>query len=339
MLKNMKKVLFLGVTKYNLASDLHLQKKFEGLSAQAGLSKGIAPYVLAKGGFCSQRKWGADFLLLPAGIFYWPLAFVAAFWICLTKKMDTVVCQGPLVEGLVGTILKKILGKELIVELHGDWGFKKNLSKIAPISLKNADKVRGVANYLIAKAKKISPDKAYYLFPTFTDLDDFLKEENTSFQKYILFVGRKDVVKGIKYLEEAYELIRSDFPGFELVMVGEGLPAGKLPLEETRKKMKDCYCLVVPSITEGLPRVILEAMALGKPVVASNVGGIPDLVKDGQTGFLFEVANSKELAEKLRILLNDEKLAIEMGQKGREIIKENFSNEKYIDNYLRMINQ
>ena len=333
LLKNMKKVLFLGVTKYDLAKDLHLQRKFEGLAG------GIRPFVIAKGGFCIQRKWGAEFVLFPAGIFYWPLAFVAAFLICLTKKIDTVVCQGPLIEGLVGTVIKKILGKELIVELHGDWGFKKNLSKIALISLKNADKIRGVAVYLVEKAKRIAPDKSYYLFPTFTDLNDFLKEENTAFQKYILFVGRNDVVKGIKYLEEAYKIVKPGFPDFELVMVGEGLPAGKLSLKETREKMKDCYCLVVPSLTEGLPRVIMEAMALGKPVVASNVGGIPDLVEDGQTGFLFEVANSQELAEKLRTLLSDENLAIEMGRKGREIIKENFSNEKYIDNYLRMINQ
>lgn len=328
----MKKVLFLGVTKYNLEKDLHLQMKFEALS------RGIDPYIIAKGKFCFQKKWGANFYLFPAGIFYWPMAFGTAFWLCLTRKIDTIVCQGPLVEGLVGTMLKKIFNNELIVELHGDWGFKKNLSKIAPISLKSADKIRGVANYLIEKSKQHAPNKPYFLFPTFTNLNDFLHEENISFQKYILFVGRNDVVKGIKYLQEAYELIKSDFPDFALVLVGEGLPTGKLSLQETRNKMKDCYCLVVPSLTEGLPRVILEAMALGKPVIVSNVGGIPDLVKDGQTGFLCQAGDSWDLAEKLRILLSNEGLAIEMGRRGKEIIKQNFSNEKYINNYLQMIN-
>jgi len=116
------------------------------------------------------------------------------------------------------------------------------------------------------------------------------------------------------------------------------LPEGKLSLAETKNKMKNCYCLVLPSITEGLPRVIMEAMALGKPVVASRVGGIPDLIQDGQNGFLFEVGNSKELAEKLRILLNNKTLAVEMGKKGQELIQSKFSNEKYISNYLQMIN-
>ena len=102
--------------------------------------------------------------------------------------------------------------------------------------------------------------------------------------------------------------------------------------------MGNCYCLVVPSVSEGLPRVIMEAMALAKPVVASNVGGIPDLVKDGQTGFLFEAGNVEQLADKLRTLLSNKPLAIEIGNRGRELVQSKFSNEKYIYNYLEMIN-
>ena len=329
----MKNVLFIGVTKYDLAKDVHLRKKFEGLS------EGITPYVLARGKMTFGRKlWGAEFYLLPKTIFFWPMAFVLAFWLCLVKKIDVIVAQGPLMEGLTGAILKKILKKDLIVELHGDWGFKKNLAKIAPISLKNADKIRGVASYLIEKAQKIVSQKQYFLFPTFTDLDDFLSETGIKFDNYILFVGRADKTKGINYLTEAFSKIENDFPDFKLVLVGEGMPGGKLSLEQVREKMKNCYCLAVPSISEGLPRVIMEAMALAKPIIASNVGGIPDLLKDGQNGFLFEPRNSDELAKKLKILLSDKDLAVKMGQKGRDLIQSQFSNEKYIANYLQMIN-
>ena len=101
--------------------------------------------------------------------------------------------------------------------------------------------------------------------------------------------------------------------------------------------MKNCYCLVVPSLSEGLPRVILEAQALSKPVIASRVGGIPEIIKDGENGFLVNPGDADDLAEKLRILLSDKKLAIEMGKRGREIIQEKFSNEEYIKNYLDMI--
>ncbi len=331
----MKNVLFIGVTKYNLEKDLHLKKKFEGLS------QGVKPYVLAKGRPFHSQVWGAEFYLLPPW-FFWPVALKLAFWLCLTKKIDTICVQGPLLEGLVGTALKTILRKELIVELHGDWeerlpAFKKALTFFAKISLRNADKIRAVANYLALKAQKYVPHKPYFLFPTFTDLDGFLAEKNIRFDNYILFVGRDDRVKGVKYLIEAFDKIRPEFPDFKLVLAGEGLPEGKLPLGEVRKRMRDCYCLVVPSLSEGLPRVIMEAMALGKPVIASNVGGIPDLVKNGETGFLSEAGNPENLSQKMRILLSNKNLAVEMGKKGREIIEDKFSNQKYIDNYLKMI--
>lgn len=335
MLKIMKKVLFLGVTRFNLSENLHLKAKYEGLS------RGIKPYVLAKGRPFHKNIWGAEFYLLRPK-FFWLQAPIAAFWICSRKKIDTIVVQGPLLEGLLGAFLKMIFHKELIVELHGDWeerspAIKGVLTFFAKKVLARADKIRAVANYLILKAKKYAPDKTYFLFPTFTDLNDFLAEKDIRFDQEVLFVGRNDRVKGIKYLEEAFASIEKDFPGFKLSLVGEGLPEGKLPLTEVRNRMKNCYCLVLPSVTEGLPRVILEAMALAKPVVASRVGGIPDLVQDGVTGFLFEVGNVRELAEKLKTLLSDRSIAVEMGQRGRALILDQFSNEKYLANYLAMI--
>ncbi|MBI2450082.1 MAG: glycosyltransferase family 4 protein [Candidatus Nealsonbacteria bacterium] len=329
----MKNVLFISVTKYDLEKDVHLRKKFEGLA------RGIKSYVLARGKMTFGKKlWGAEFYLLPRNVFFWPSAFCLSFWLCLFKRIDVIVAQSPLMEGFVGVILKKILGKELIIEMHGDWEVKKSIAFLAPFSFRNADKIRGVAQYLIDKAEKIAPDKPYFIFPTFTDLDDFLTESDIKFNNFVLLVGRNDPVKGVKYLVEAFDKIKQEFLDFKLVLAGEGLPDGKLSLIEVRERMRDCYCLIVPSLSEGLPRVILEAMALGKPVIASNVGGIPDLVKDGQTGFLFEVGNVEQLAEKLRTLLRNKNIAVEMGRRGRELVQNKFSNEKYTDNYLRMIN-
>jgi len=335
-LKNMKKVLFIGPTRFNLKKNLHLKDKYESLS------RGIKPYVLAKGSPSHRKVWGAEFYLFPP-LLFWFLAPRVAFFLCLTKKIDVIVCQGPLLEGLLGILLKKVLRKELIIEVHGDWeerlpSMKKVLTFFAKFSLRSADKIRGVAEYLILKAKKYAPNKPYFLFPTFTDLNDFLKETDIRFDNYILLVGRDDRVKGVQYLKEAYSLIEKDFPGLKLILVGEGLPEGKLSLAGIKERMKNCFCLAVPSTTEGLPRVIMEAMALGKPVVGSRVGGIPDLIHDGKNGFLFEVGNSNELSEKLRALLSNREMAIEMGKKGRELIQGKFSNEKYIANYLQMIN-
>jgi len=365
--KFMKNVLFIGVTQYNLKNpemQIHLKKKFEGLN------QGIKPYVLAKGKPFYKKIWNTEFYLLPQKIFLL-LAFPLGLYLCLAKKIDTVIAQSPLIEGFLGTILKKILKKELIIEIHGDWEEGPFLLKkrrfeflerkfvpiFAKISFKNANKIRAVSNYLKEKVQKITPSKPYFIFPTFTDIDLFLSEKDIKFDNFILFVGVLEKVKGIEYLIEAFSKIEKEFPQFKLVLIGKGSKRknleylisnlklsdkvefkGKLSLEETKNVMKNCYCLVLPSLSEGLGRVLMEAMALGKPVIGSNVGGIPDLIKDGENGFLFEPKNSDQLTEKLRILLRDKNLAIEMGKKGREFIKENFSDEKYIENYIKMIN-
>ncbi len=351
-----KKVLFIGVTKYNLEKDIHLRKKFEGLS------QGMKAYVLAKGRPFHKKIWGAEFYLLPKNIFFWLLAPFLAFWLCLVKKIDVIIAQSPLMEGLVGSILKKIFKKELIVEIHGDWeaGFpkiRKFLNCLAKFSLTNADKIRAISNFTAKKAKAICPHKPYFFFPTFTDIDSFLNETEIKFENFILFVGNLQRIKGVDILIYAFSEISKEFPEFKLVLVGEGPERenlrsqilhlgiedkvefkGKLSLKDTKNVMKNCYCLVLPSRSEGLGRVLIEAMALSKPVLGSRVGGILDLIKDGHNGFLFEAGNSNKLAEKLRILLSNKNLAMEMGKKGKKFIQDNFSNKKYIENYISMIN-
>ncbi|MDO8265052.1 MAG: glycosyltransferase family 4 protein [Candidatus Parcubacteria bacterium] len=363
----MKKVLFIGVTGRSLAKngDFHLAGKYKGLTS------GMEVFDLAKGGPAHIKKWGADFYLLPSGILFWPICFMAAFWICLTKKIDVIVSQSPLIDGFLGVILKKILKKELIIEIHGDWKEGPFLSKkrrmeflqrkfipfLAKISLKNADKIRTVAKYLAEEARKIAPDKPYILFPTFTDLDIFLNEKEVRSNNYILFVGTLEKVKGVEYLIEAFSKIHKNFSEFRLLIIGKGSEEnylkdmalkfniadkvefrGKLSLIETKDIMKDCYCFILPSLSEGLPRVIIEAMALSKPVIGSDAGGIPELVQDGINGFLFKSGDSGSLAEKMRTLLSKKELAKEFGIKGRMFAEQNFSNDKYIENYIKMIN-
>ncbi len=82
---------------------------------------------------------------------------------------------------------------------------------------------------------------------------------------------------------------------------------------------------VLPSFFEGMGRVLLEAMAMGKPVVASSVGGIPDLVHHGKTGLLVTPGSVSELKSGLLTLIRNKALAKEMGEEGRKRISEEFS--------------
>ncbi len=100
---------------------------------------------------------------------------------------------------------------------------------------------------------------------------------------------------------------------------------------------------VLSTYTEGISNSILEYMALGKPAVATEGGGTKELIIDGETGFLVEQKNYIQLADKIEYLLENEKVAVEMGEKGRKRIKKEFGLEKmtnsYVSLYRRLLNQ
>lgn len=362
----MKKVLFIGPSFYNFKNEAslgHLKEKYWGLSKEAGV------FVLALGSPFHIKKWGSDFYLLKCKIRFLFFGLFLASWICWRKKIDVIVAQSPLLEGFFASILAKMFKKELIIEVHGDWDAifltkKRKLKGLQKImvrlfvgqSFKRVNKVRVVAGYLAEKARQFAPRAVYYNFPTYTNLNIFFNEKEIAFGKYILFVGVLYKIKGVEYLLETFNKIKNDFPDFELKIVGDGPETanlkkqakdlgiserieflGKLGLEETKNIMKKCYCLCLPSLSEGLPRVIIEAMSLAKPVVASRVGGIPEIVRDRETGFLFEKENMDDLSEKLKKILADKELAKLMGEKGEQFAREHFSIDKYITNYLKMI--
>jgi len=360
-----KRVLFIGVSSYDLTKDdPHLEKKFEGLAKQFDVVS------IARGRPFHRRQWSSEFYLIKHRSIFLPLACILGCYLCFFRKIDVVVCQSPLTEGAIGVILKKIFRKELIVEVHGDWEEapflnrrrvgSRLLKRIVPVtarmSFRNADKIRTLTNYFAERIKEVAPRKDYFIFPTFTDIDYFLEEKNTSFKKYILIVAVLSPVKNTETLIDAFSRVHKQFPGFKLVVAGEGPSAGdlvsrakdlglensvvftgKLSIQQVREAMKDCYVFVLPSLSEGFGRVLIEAMALSKPVIASRVGGIPEIVKDGENGFLIEPKDVERLAGKLSLLLSNEDLARSMGKRGREFCLTNFSNENYIRNFTEMI--
>ena len=149
------------------------------------------------------------------------------------------------------------------------------------------------------------------------------------------FVGWLLPIKGPVYLLKAMDNIWPEQPDTTLVMVGKGDLAVDLRAEALRKNINGKVkflgwredinelmhvfdMLVLPSLNEGMGRVLVEAMAAGKPVVASRVGGIPDLVKDGQTGYLVPPADEMSLADAILKVLNDREQAALMGRQGKE---------------------
>jgi glycosyltransferase involved in cell wall biosynthesis len=95
---------------------------------------------------------------------------------------------------------------------------------------------------------------------------------------------------------------------------------------------------VLPSVSEGMPITILEAMAAAKPIVATRVGGIPDTVSEGQTALLVEPKDANALAEAIIRLYQNHDLRISMGKAGRELVLSDFTSEKMVERTVHLYN-
>lgn len=167
--------------------------------------------------------------------------------------------------------------------------------------------------------------------------------------KYGLYFGRLSNEKGIETLLKAHETIKNSF---QLKVVGQGPLEKKLAVDypkvdflgyKSGNDLKDIIArssfVVVPSeCYENCSMAILEAMAMGKPVIASNIGGIPEQVLNFKTGILFEKGNIDELAAKMKLLYKDKSLRITMGKAARDRVVQKFSIDKHCNNLLKIYN-
>jgi glycosyltransferase involved in cell wall biosynthesis len=158
-------------------------------------------------------------------------------------------------------------------------------------------------------------------------------------------MGAPWFLKGADILIRAFRKIETEFPATKIRLMGyipdEHLlremigdskqiellkPQAKL---QTFQAMTDCSIYALCSRTDAAPRVVLEAMAAGKPVIGSRVGGVPYYIRDGETGLIFESENVDELAEKLRLLLNSPELRARLGQNGQRIARAQYNEAEW----------
>ena len=188
------------------------------------------------------------------------------------------------------------------------------------------------------------------LFPATMDTGELDKKYKLSGQKLVLFSGKLTKYKGVKYLIMAAKKINAT-----IGIVGDG--PERINLDQLVKNLAaenvrffgyignhDLVNLyyradvcVVPSVwDEPLGLVVLEAMATKTPVVVTRKGGIPLMVKDGYNGFFVRPRNSKEIAEKVNLLLSNETLRAKMGEKARQTVVERFSWTKIAERFEAM---
>lgn len=174
-------------------------------------------------------------------------------------------------------------------------------------------------------------------------------------KKIILFVGNLIEIKGIYILIEAFRVLCSQVPNLLLIIIGTGEEKQKLELLVDRYGLRGnvkflgwipqaelsgfynaADIFVLPSFVEGHSVALLEAMASGLPIVASDVGGNKETVENGVNGFLFESGNVKDLSEKIAIILGNYELSKNISDRSYMTYLQKFSSRTQIENYLRL---
>ena len=195
--------------------------------------------------------------------------------------------------------------------------------------------------------------------PTGVDIIKF-KPGRTNPKNRILFVANLRKVedhKGLKYLLTAVYLIKDKIPDIKLIIIGDGdyrkyyeelcndlkiiknvIFKGRLDEKELVKEYQNTNLLILPSLFEATPNVLLEAMACKKPVVGSNVGGVPYLIDNNINGLLVPPENPQALADAIIKILNNKILAKQMGENGYNKIKENFTWGIQVNKLIKVYN-
>ncbi len=191
------------------------------------------------------------------------------------------------------------------------------------------------------------------LLPLFTELETGEVDENSYNSRIILYSGRTDKEKGIPLLLKALSYLQEDF---YLIIDGKGLVLDLIKRqvkemqmerkvafccsksrEEINHNYKTCSMVIVPSIwPEPFGLSGLEAMAHSKPVIAFDVGGIPEWLSNQKTGYLIPVGDTKKLAEKINLLLKNPDIARQLGQEGRKRVMTKFNKQIHINSLLKI---
>jgi glycosyltransferase involved in cell wall biosynthesis len=264
-------------------------------------------------------------------------------------RPDAVVVQGAheAAAALAGRRLARVPAK-IVLDVHGDWRSATRLygsagrralsplaDRIATAAVRRSDAVRTVSDYTTGLVRELGVEPTA-VFPAFMDLDPFLRPvEPLPEPPQALFVGVLEHYKDIDGLAAAWRLAAPKLPGVRLELVGRGtrqhvvedllrdLPEQthwipELPTAGVAEALDRATILVLPSRSEGMGRVLVEALCRGRGVVASRVGGIVDVIADGVNGILVEPRNPVALADALVRVLGDPALAARLAKAAHE---------------------
>jgi len=269
-----------------------------------------------------------------------------------------------------GTIFGKKAGISRIISNRRDAGFWRNgfhilayrwvnrwVSKIVVVSKEIKDIVIRDERVRDKKIEAIHNGIDLARFEGLTLSHSKLRELNL-FQngKVIVCIGNLRPVKGHKFLIEAAKIVVGEIPDARFLLIGQGQLKDDLESMVDQFDLKNNFYLlgrrtdvpellaetdvcVLPSLSEGLSNTLLEYMAAGKPIVATNAGGNPEVILDQINGLLVNTGDPKDIADKLLYLLRNSEECHRLGFKAKENAREHFAVQKMIERYENLFDK
>ncbi len=345
------RALFVGRMRYSLPLPEWLAKKWDAIEPE--LDYRVLGAAASGSGPSNHRfhlSRPARPRILDGMLFYLRLPFRVRREI-RDFQPDAIFASDPFLGAatLAGRALARS-GTKVIVEVHGDWKTFTRLygsrgrrlltplaDRIATFAVRRADSTRAVSSFtanLVQEARGVPPSA---VLTPFSDLSAFAERppEGLPSRSTILFVGALEAYKNVTGLDAAWRILAERVPEAALVIVGKGTQreiverlVREYPDRVTHHEWLDplavaaaldeATLLVLPSWPEGLGRVVIEAFARGRAVVATDAGGIPDLVAHEREGLLVAPGNVAELAASLERVLTNPALAERLGAAARE---------------------
>jgi glycosyltransferase involved in cell wall biosynthesis len=342
-----RRLLMVGRTRYSLPLSPSLARKFDALEQELDV-RVLASGARGSNGSDPRFRLVDALPMLDGPAFYALLPFRVAREL-RSEQPDAVLVQGAQETALVllGRTLARVPAR-VIVDLHGDPGAPTRLygsrarRLLAPLAdrlgraaVRRADGVRTLSPFTteLVRGQGVEPAAE---FPAFMDLDTFLEHPPAALpsEPVALFVGVLERYKAVEVLADAWRRAAPRIPSARLRLVGRGTMRDlaerlveefpgrvswteSLTTPQVAAAMDEATALVLPSRSEGLPRIVVESFCRGRSVVGARAGGIPDIVEDELNGLLVPPEDPAALADALVRILSDTALAERLGEGAR----------------------
>lgn len=339
------RALIVGRTRYRLPLSPSLARKFDALAEELDV------HVLASAAPGSPTRDARFELVAPLrlkkldGFAFWLALPVRIARVLRERRPDAIVCQTAY-EAAAAIVARRLaqVPSRIVVEVHADWRTSTRLygsparrlisraaDAVAARALRRADAVRTVSPFTAGLVRALGIEPADD-FPAYMDLEAFVRApQPLPEQPRALFVGVLEAYKNVDGLAEAWRRASPRVPGASLHVVGKGTRTdvaealaregvrwdAELTSDEIAHALDEAWVLVLPSRSEGMGRVLVEAFCRARAVVGTRAGSIPDLVEDGVSGVLVPPDEPQALADALVEVLGNRPLAEQLSAGAR----------------------